>query len=261
MNDDEQTPPKQGQEETSTQSNEAAGQPGRRGRPPIPIQWHHSKFDLTVVSVQAMVAGVTMAVALVGAFFIHDEYQDRRQARMTRAWSLLNETREIRFYNVGQIEALQSLHLSGANMRRMSMESRFLQGIDLRGADLLGSHFSASNLSFADLRNADLSQTRLDVSNLSEAWLDDANISEAVVSRAKLGEASLRGADLSGAILAGADLKGADLTDAKLAGTDLSNADLTDVRGLDAERLAKACADEDKPPTLPEGLLPPPVCE
>ena len=66
MSDDEQTPPKQDEEKSPKQDDGSNAQPGRRGRPPIPIQWHHSKFDLTVVSVQAMVAGVTMALALVG---------------------------------------------------------------------------------------------------------------------------------------------------------------------------------------------------
>lgn len=232
---------------------------GRR-RTPIPIQWHHSRFDLTVVSVQAMVATVTMSIALIGAFFIYDEYQDRRQARMTRAWGLLNDTREVRFFNVGQIEALQSLHLSGANLRYMKMESRFLEGIDLRGADVFGSHFSAANLSGADLRDTNLRLTRLDVSNLTSARLDHAVLVEAVVSRARMMEASLRNADLSGAILAGVDLTGADLHRAKLVGTDLTEADLTGVSGLKDAQLAEACADADRPPTLPEGFTPPPLC-
>ena len=168
---------------------------------------------------------------------------------------------EVRFFNVGQIEALQSLHLSGANLRYMKMESRFLEGIDLRGADVFGSHFSAANLSQADLRDANLRRTRLDVSNLASARLDDAVLAEAVVSRARMMEASLRDADLGGAILAGADLTGADLYRARLVGTDLTEADLTGVRGLQAEQLAEACADAGRPPTLPEGFSPPPVCE
>ena len=243
------------------QGSQEQGPQAERRRAPIPIQWHHSRFDLTVVSVQAMVATVTMSIALIGAFFIYDEYQDRRQARMTRAWSLLNDTSEVLFFNVGQIEALQSLHLSGANLRYMKMESRFLEGIDLRGADVFGSHFSAANLSGADLRDANLRRTRLDVSDLVSARMDDAVLVEAVVSRARMMEASLRNADLSGAILAGVDLTGADLHRAKLVGTDLTGADLTGVSGLKAAQLAEACADAGRPPTLPEGFSPPPVCK
>ncbi len=223
----------------------SAGQ-GQRRRSPIPIRWHHTGFDLTVASVQASVAAVTMAIALLGAFFIHDEYQDRRQARMTRAWELLNDTREIRFFNVGQIEALQSLHLSGANLRRVNLESRYLEGIELRGADFYGAHFSAANLAGADLRDAVLQATRLDIVNLTEARLDGADMSQAILSRARLIDASLRGVDL---------------TEAVLAGTDLSGANLRRARGLTSEQLAEACATPERPPELPDGLPSPPVCE
>ncbi len=222
-----------------------AGQ-GQRRRPPIPIRWHHTGFDLTVASVQAAVAAVTMAIALLGAFFVHDEYQDRRQARMTRAWELLNDTREIRFFNVGQIEALQSLHLSGANLRRVNLESRYLEEIELRGGDFYGAHFSAANLAGADLRDAVLQATRLDIANLTGARLDGADLSHAILSRARLIDASLRGADLTEAVLSGAKLSGANLRR---------------VRGLTPEQVAGACADPERPPELPAGLPPPPACE
>ncbi|MDJ0946501.1 MAG: pentapeptide repeat-containing protein [Kiloniellales bacterium] len=224
---------------------EASGAASRR-RSPIPIRWHHTGFDLTVASVQAAVAAVTMAIALLGAFFIHDEYQDRRQARMTRAWELLHSTREIRFFNSGQIEALQSLHLSGANLRRVNLESRYLEGIELRGADFYDAHFSAANLAGADLRDTVLHGARMDIVNLTEARLDGADMSKAILSRARLIDASLRGVDL---------------TEAVLAGTNLSGANLRRARGLTAEQLAGACATPERPPELPDGLPPPPACE
>ncbi len=228
------------------QSGEGLAGQGQRRRPPIPIRWHHTGFDLTVASVQAAVAAVTMAIALLGAFFVHDEYQDRRQARMTRAWELLNDTREIRFFNVGQIEALQSLHLSGANLRRVNLESRYLEEIELRGGDFYGAHFSAANLAGADLRDAVLQATRLDIANLTGARLDGADLSYAILSRARLIDASLRGADLTEAVLSGAKLSGANLRR---------------VRGLTPEQVAGACADPERPPELPAGLPPPPACE
>ena len=229
----------------SAQPGAAPGE-GPKRRSPIPIRWHHTGFDLTVASVQAAVAAVTMAIALLGAFFVHDEYQDRRQARMTRAWELLNDTREIRFFNVGQIEALQSLHLSGANLRRVNLESRYLEEIELRGGDFYGAHFSAANMAGADLREAVLQATRLDLANLTEARLDGADLSKAILSRARL---------------IGASLRRVDLTEAVLAGTDLSGADLRRVRGLTAEQLAEACAKPEQPPELPDGLSPPPACD
>ncbi len=219
---------------------------GQKRRSPIPIRWHHTGFDLTVASVQVAIASVTLAIAMLGAFFIHDEYQDRRQARMTRAWELLHNTQEIRFFNVGQIEALQSLHLSGANLRRVNLASRYLEGIDLRGADFYGAHFSAANLAGADLRDTVLHGSRMDIVNLTEARLDGADMSKAILSRAQLIDASLRGVDL---------------TEAVLAGTDLSGANLRRARGLTAEQLAEACATPERPPELPDGLPPPPACE
>ena len=219
---------------------------GTRQRSPIPIRWHHTGFDLTVASVQAAVAAVTMTIALLGAFFIHDEYQDRRQARMTRAWELLNDTREIRFFNAGQIEALQSLHLADANLRRVNLEGRYLEGIELRGGDFFGAHFSAANMVEADLRDAILKAARLDIANLTEARLDGADLSQAILSRARLIGASLRGVDLTAAVLAG---------------TDLSGADLRRARGLTSEQLAEACATPERPPELPDGLPLPPACD
>jgi len=238
--------PKQEAPKQGAPKQEASPGQGQRRRSPIPIRWHHTGFDLTVASVQVAVAAMTLAIALLGAFFIHDEYQDRRQARMTRAWELLHNTREIRFFNVGQIEALQSLHLSGANLRRVNLASRYLEGIELRGADFYGAHFSAANMTGADLRDAVLHGTRLDIANLTEARLDGADMSKSVLSRARLIDASLRGVDL---------------TEAVLAGTDLSGANLRRARGLTAEQLAEACATPERPPELPDGLPPPPACE
>ena len=246
MTDSEDETPRPEAPRQGSSSQEARPGEGQRRRSPIPIRWHHTGFDLTVASVQVAVAAVTMAIAMLGAFFIHDEYQDRRQARMTRAWELLYSTQEIHFFNVGQIEALQSLHLSGANLRRVNLASRYLEGIELRGADFYGAHFSAANLAGADLRDAVLHGTRMDIANLTEARLDGADLSKAVLSRARLIDASLRGVDL---------------TEAVLAGTNLSGANLRRAQGLTAAQLAEACATPERPPELPDGLPPPPACD
>lgn len=219
--------------------------PARPGRAPISVKWHHSTFEVALVSVQALTAAVTMVLAIVGALYVQDEQEDRRQARMTRAWNLLYETRGEIFHNVGQVEALQSLYESGANLREINMSSRYLQGVALPGAGLHRAIFKNSKLMEADLRRADLRQTTFVRANLTAAALDGAD---------------LRGAALASAELAAVRFGRADLEGASLANADLSGADLRRVRNLTAAQVAEACTDPDDPPILPQGFAPPPDC-
>ncbi len=218
---------------------------GRPARPPIAIKQQHSTFEVALVSVQALTAAVTMVIALVGAVYVQDEYHDRRQARMTRAWTLLYNTREELFHNVGQVEALQSLHESGANLREIDMSTRYLQGIVLNGASLYRATFQSSKMMEADLQGADLRQSSLSRTNLTRADLSGADLTDAL----------LTGTNLTGARLARARLGGA-----LLSGATLSGADLTGVRGLTADQIGETCADPADPPALPNGLPLPPAC-
>ena len=217
----------------------------RLRREPISVKWHHSMFEISLVSVQALTAAVTMVVAIVGALYVHDEHSDRQQARMTRAWSLLHETQDMRRHNVGQIEALQSLHGDGANLRELSLSERYLQGVRLPGADLQASDFTASRLMEADFEGAGLRQAVLE-----RAWLQ----------RADLSGADLTQANLSGTDLREANLRGADLSEANIYRADITGADLRQVLGLTQDMLAGTCAEADQPPKLPSGFAPPPPC-
>lgn len=216
-----------------------------RARGPISIKWHHSTFEIALVSVQALTAAVTMIVALVGAVYVQQEHEDRRQARMTRAWNLIHMAEGELFYNVGQVEALQSLFETGANLREINMSSHFLQGIQLPGVDLYRANFRHSKLMQANLHGARLEQVDFVKANLTEADLE---------------ETDLRGASLASANLSRARFQGADFEGAILTNTNLTGTDFTGARGLVPEQFARSCADPAEPPVLPDGLPPPPAC-
>jgi hypothetical protein len=232
-------------ERTAVMSDGDTPAPERPARGPISVKWHHSTFEVALVSVQALTAAVTMVVALVGAIYVQQEHDDRRQARMTRAWNLIHSTQDEVFYNVGQVEALQSLFETGANLHEINMSSRFLQGIRLPGVDLYRANFRRGKLMQANLRGARLEHVEFVRANLMEASLD---------------EADLRGANLAAADLSRARFRDADLEGANLADANLTGADLTGARGLVPEQIAKGCADPAEPPILPPGFTPPPAC-
>ena len=223
--------------------NETPARPRRRD--PIAIKWHHSMFEISLVSVQALTAAVTMVVALVGAVYVHGEHEDRRQARMTRAWTLLNDTSDARGHNVGQIEALQSLHADGANLREIDMAERYLQGVVLTGANLYAASFKRTRMTNANLRRTDLRWADFERAKLKDALLDGAN---------------LEGADLGGVDLAGASLRRANLTGVNFNGVHLSGTDLSGAKGLTQDMLARGCADPERPPILAPEFEPPPAC-
>lgn len=216
-----------------------------RTRGPIPIKWHHSTFEVALVSVQALTTAVTMVVALVGAVYVQQEHEDRRQARMTRAWNLIHMTQGELFYNVGQVEALQSLFETDANLREINMSSRFLQGIQLPGVDLYRANFRHSKLMQANLRGARLGHVDFVRANLTGANLEGAD---------------LRGAALSASDLTRARFRDADFEGATISSTNLTGADFTGARGLVPEQIAKSCADPAEPAILPAGLPQPPAC-
>lgn len=216
-----------------------------RTRDPISVKWHHSTFEVALVSVQGLTAAVTMIVALVGAIYVQQEHEDRAQARMTRAWTLIHSTQGELFYNVGQVEALQSLYETGANLHEINMSSRFLQGVQLPGVDLQRANFRHSKLMQANLRGALLERVDFVKANLTEADLEEADLRGAALSAADLARARFRNADFEGAIMGSNNLTGADFTGA---------------RGLVPEQFARSCADPAEPPILPAGLPPPPAC-
>ncbi len=170
-----------------------------------------------------------LVFAVFTAWFVLDEHEDRRHARIGRNWTVVQEMREAPG-NQGQIAALEALYHDGVNLWHLDLPGAFLRGVRLAGADL-----TASSLAGADLRDADLGGTILTDANVSCADFDKAN---------------LRGAILGGANLTAADLRFAlNLTQGQLDGAcaDPGGGSLTCGRG-------------DWAAGFPEGLAPPPAC-
>jgi Pentapeptide repeats (8 copies) len=124
--------------------------------------------------------------------------------------------------------------LSGADLRKAS-----LQELDLKDAALNGADMKGANLRDAKLNNVNLSGADLSGADLSNANLNGASLVNADLQRKD--ELKLSGADLSSA-----DPKDADLT----------GADLRGVKGVNKEKL-KAQAKSLKGAAMPEESSPP----
>ncbi len=125
-----------------------------------------------------------------------EERADRNAARMVRAWQVLTLAAGAS-RNVGQITALQTLHLGGENLRNLALGCPmdmvlpgigagfcvFLAGVDLRPAetedgerpaDLSGSNFRGANLTGANLTGANFENAQ-NIPDLSSACADPNN--------------------------------------------------------------------------------------
>jgi pentapeptide repeat protein len=90
----------------------------------------------------------------------------------------------------------------------ITVQGRYLQGMNLKLADLRKANLIADDLSRADLGSANLTDAQLDLADLTNAQLDYANLTGANLTDANLTGANLTGAKLDGAILSGAKLDG-----------------------------------------------------
>ena len=170
-----------------------------------------------------------LVFALFTLWFVLEEHEDRRHARIGRNWTVVEEMREAPG-NQGQIAALEALYHDDVNLWHLDLAGAFLRGVRLAGADL-----TASTLAGADLRDADLTGATLRDANVSCTDFDKAN---------------LRGATLDGANLTAADLRFAlNLTQAQLDGA-----------YADPGGAPRACGRDDWAAGFPEGLAPPPAC-
>jgi len=113
---------------------------------------------------------------------------------------------------------IDTLDLSGANLRNVDLSSANLFGANLTGADLSFAYLSDAKLYGANLTGADLSRSSLNRANLRSVDLYGANLSGAKLYGANLSDANLTGANLRNAELFDTDLTGANLTSANLDG-------------------------------------------
>ena len=177
---------------------------------------------------------VSTIAAIVGLLFIYSEYEDRKDARIARAWTLIHQTYRAPG-NVGQIAALESLYRDGANLWYINLHHAFLRGAQLPGADL-----RAAALTYADLRDADLS---------------DADLSDADLTCADFDRADLRNTTLTGTNLTAANLREArNLTQRQL---DEACANPYDP---DVHKPIRACRRNGNPRGFPPDIKPPPTC-
>lgn len=231
----------------------------------------------TTAIVTSTLAGLVItAVAFYqGLQEFREEREDRRNARMVRAWELLRESMG-EPGNVGQINALETLYIGDENLQNLAFgcvkeirkagSCMYLVGVDLRPietdetprkANLRKADLSGADLRGAKLTGANLSSGKLRLGDFRGAILDGADLNEADLYEAVLSGVDLKGADLRGAILVRSVLKDADLSGAKLSGADLSAANFKDAKG--APDLSESCADPDNPPTnLPKDAVLPP---
>ncbi len=193
-------------------------------------------------NLEAISAFGLLVIAIIGVVFLSSEQADRKADRIQRAWTLLSNVSEFRepggpdgkvirrrasVGNVGQIDALESLLADGVSLDGVYLSQFYLERIELPNADL---------------RNANLDAARFQ-------------------------GAELTGVDFTNANLSGAEFGGANLAGAVFARADLTNAKLASAKNLEQSQIADACyrsqtgQEPGVPPTLPEGLKPPPACD
>ncbi len=155
-------------------------------------------------------------VALVGVVIRHGRLPDLLAALQTQRpavhWPEPSPVEAI----VKEVRQGNIPDLSGAMLRRASLDGADLGGVNLRGASLRWAKLYLANLSGADLRDADLRRAKMRKANLSQA--------------------DLRGAKLNGADFRLANLRGAKVAADQLALAKLSGAILPNGRVFDPER-------------------------
>jgi uncharacterized protein YjbI with pentapeptide repeats len=209
-----------------------------------------------IKSVGEFLAVISTATGIIyGVIAFDKERGDRERERISRAWSLVSDTKVPGQGNLGLNEALQILNHRGIDLGRVHLPKTYLSKVNLSRAILDSADLQEANLEHAMLCGASLSQALLRRANLSAAdargaVLDGADLAVANLRNtdfsplpspddtpdrlvaANFRGANLQDADLSGANLAWADLRAARLTGATLFRANLygANLELADVR-------------------------------
>lgn len=203
------------------------------------------------IETSAILAGAIFT--LVTSVFLVGEYEDQKQARITRAWELLSRAqdrartliceRRVAIHTLPSNtdcsnpprlpKTLEEFHSASerAEVRR-AMASNFghmtaiqslfdarvvTSGVDLRWFFLDGVAAKPNQ----DLRHADLIGASLRNAQLPTAILEGANLSAVNLTQANLSGANLWDADLAGAVLIGADLSNVRMRTTDLSGVTL----------------------------------------
>ena len=207
------------------------------------------------IELATLLGGGFLALATAG--FLLNEYEDQRQARVTRAWDLLHKARAeaYRRMNAAEakelarrqqiVEALEAAHKNDCSAAPASAPCEtILKDLDDAKANLArlingdskerwkvrepargGNDGQIGALYTLVRENVDLTGLKVD-----ELYLGRLQLPKYKLQAASFRNADLSGANLTGAFLWSADLRGANLTGANLRGANLRGADL---RGAD----------------------------
>lgn len=226
---------------------------GKQKKPKVENKYWFDEWPMpTVFKVGELITIVSVVIGL-GTWI--SEYQDRKEERISRAWTLLTTASP---GNSGKVEAIEYLnskevwlrgidlscermggawdrlenscerptYLSNVDLRKANLHFANLQGVLLAGSNLNGADFSGANLRGADLTYAELKRANLAEADLKNFRAISANLKKSILVASNLEEADLNSANLIGSSMRRANLKNADLGVANLESADLTYASL-----------------------------------
>ena len=221
--------------------------------------WFFFLFNSLAILRLALKSVVAVGL-IVTVWGVYGEFQQREVDRTVRIATLFAQIAQV--YALPDGKGLASVKASVEMLvrERVPVRGIVLDKVDLIESDLSGGDFSFSKLGHAKLARAKLIgaaliNTDLRWADLREANLAGARLLNAVLSDANLSGVNLKEASLSLTNLSGARLVNTDLTGADLLQVDLSGAMLIRAVGLSQEQLDAACAETNKRPSIPQGLI------
>lgn len=151
--------------------------------------------------------------------------------RPESCWSLSGQrmsefSEEWRSERSAVVAALDSLDLSGVDLRFAGLQDSFLVGADVQASDLRDALLQRANLEGARLDRADMEAADLEGAHLEEVSFEGATLDRAILVGAKMTGANFIEARLEGAHLLDSELAGALLIEAKMDGANLARANL-----------------------------------
>ena len=172
-------------------------------------------------------------------------------AQLQTACLNLSDLQSTKFRNAN----LSAASLRGVNLLGSDLTGANLRNVNLRGAFTIGANFANADLSGAVVGGTDCSRicgypciTTDQEEARCKKQCDDVFESD------DLSSTVLECTNLRGANLRGIDFGESNLKNVDLCGADLSDANLTQTIELSENQLNKACAENDQPPRLRDGL-------
>lgn len=142
-------------------------------------------------------------------------------------------------WNAWQLAQHDPIDLSGADLRRLTLDGVNFAHADLHGADLSDTHLIDANMKAADCSGATFERTLMRGADLNSTNFTDARMRNAVLSRGRIIETNFTNAQLNSAsfaetVLIRPNFEGADLSYARFVGSELAGVDLNHAKLLGA---------------------------